>query len=274
MLPYNEKDIRLLAEVLPNVSAQLRGPISELFATAVRLALPEAGERDPALDRDTAQLVMSQYRLLRLAGNLSSASLLGGPLHFPLSSGSLVDFCGRLCERAEPLFALQGVSLRFVPDHGCGKVAFHAAMLERALLNLLSNALKFTPQGGSVELRIACGEHFVRLTVSDTGCGIPPDRLAHLFDRYLDTDRLDAYPHGLGIGLALCRGIAQGHGGMLTAESTVGSGSSFTLSLPNRCLSDAAPPESSFDYAGGYDHVLLELSDALTYTAFLQKDLD
>ena len=252
MMPLDEKDLQLLAEVLPNVSAQLRSSMANVFAAANRLAPAEAREADSVLDKNAAILTMSCHQMLRLVG-----------------------FCHALCERAEPLFALRGVALRFSASHESHVIAFNAPMLERALLNLLSNALKFTPEGGTVSVRVKCGERHVQLTVADTGRGIEPERLAHIFERYLDTDRLDpAPPHGLGVGLSLCRRIAQGHGGMLVAESAVGKGTAFTLSLPNARSTDLSLSDRRFDYAGGFDHVLMELSDALPSRAFLQKYLD
>ena len=230
----------------------------------------------------------------RLTGHLAGARTARHPLRRrPAKDVDLRHVCGKgqrpilvaqqddalglhaLCERAEPLFALRGVALRFSASHESHVIAFNAPMLERALLNLLSNALKFTPEGGTVSVRVKCGERHVQLTVADTGRGIEPERLAHIFERYLDTDRLDpAPPHGLGVGLSLCRRIAQGHGGMLVAESAVGKGTAFTLSLPNARSTDLSLSDRRFDYAGGFDHVLMELSDALPSRAFLQKYLD
>lgn len=274
MLPYDEKDIRLLSKVLPNVSAQLRSSMVNLFAAAERIAPPDARDADPALDQNAAYLSRSCHRMLRLVGNLSAISELAEGRGFPLYNGDIAAFCRGIAEQTQPLFKLRSITLRFSCDCTCHTVAFNDVMLERALFNLLSNALKFTPEGGTVELRVACGTRFVRLIVSDTGCGIPADRLDGLFDRYLDTDRLDPYPHGLGIGLALTQRIAQGHGGTLTAESTEGKGSVFTLSLPNVRADTLELREDRFDYAGGFDHALMELSDSLPPTAFTQKFLN
>lgn len=222
MMPLDEKDLQLLAEVLPNVSAQLRSSMANVFAAANRLAPAEAREADPMLDKNAAILTMSCHQMLRLVGNLSAASELVQGGRFRLCNDDIVGFCHALCERA-----------------------------------------------------VKCGERHVQLTVADTGRGIEPERLAHIFERYLDTDRLDpAPPHGLGVGLSLCRRIAQGHGGMLVAESAVGKGTAFTLSLPNARSTDLSLSDRRFDYAGGFDHVLMELSDALPSRAFLQKYLD
>ena len=181
MMPLDEKDLQLLAEVLPNVSAQLRSSMANVFAAANRLAPAEAREADPMLDKNAAILTMSCHQMLRLVGNLSAASELVQGGRFRLCNGDIVGFCHALCERAEPLFALRGVALRFSTSHESHVIAFNAPMLERALLNLLSNALKFTPEGGTVSVRVKCGERHVQLTVADTGRGIEPERLAHIF---------------------------------------------------------------------------------------------
>lgn len=271
MSPFEEKDIRLLAEVLPNIAVQLRSSMANICAAADLIAPAEARGNDPALDRHAAILAMSCQRMHRLIGNLSTMGELMQDGHFPLHNNDVILFCRSLCERAEPYFALRGLALRFSADCESRVLAMNAPMLERALLNLLSNALKFTSAGGTVSVQIKCGERSVHITVSDTGCGIPSDRLEHIFERYLETSRLDPAPYGLGLGLPLCRRIAQGHGGTLVAESVVDKGSAFTLSLPNVRTTEVRLEEPLFDYAGGFDHVLMELSDPLPYRAFTHK---
>ena len=113
MMPLDEKDLQLLAEVLPNVSAQLRSSMANVFAAANRLAPAEAREADPMLDKNAAILTMSCHQMLRLVGNLSAASELVQGGRFRLCNDDIVGFCHALCERAEPLFALRGVALRF-----------------------------------------------------------------------------------------------------------------------------------------------------------------
>ena len=107
MMPLDEKDLQLLAEVLPNVSAQLRSSMANVFAAANRLAPAEAREADSVLDKNAAILTMSCHQMLRLVGNLSAASELVQGGRFRLCNDDIVGFCHALCERAEPLFALQ-----------------------------------------------------------------------------------------------------------------------------------------------------------------------
>ena len=140
--------------------------------------------------------------------------------------------------------------------------------------NLLSNALKFTPEGGrvSVGLRTAAGQ--VLIEVQDTGCGLPREVEELVFDRCLQPELLDPPPHGLGLGLPLCMYIAQGHGGRLLLHTESGRGTTAVAALPDRRMDQLIVEELPFQYAGGFQKVLVELSDALPYRAFEHKQLD
>jgi K+-sensing histidine kinase KdpD len=107
--------------------------------------------------------------------------------------------------------------------------------------------------------------------VADTGCGIPEERMDTLFSAYLQKGKMDPLPHGLGLGLALCQCIARRHGGMMMAQSHVGKGSRFTLSLPNRQLGTGVS-DVRFDYAGGFNKTLMSLADALPSEAFCLRN--
>ena len=123
-----------------------------------------------------------------------------------------------------------------------------------------------------VELKFI--NRWVRLSVSDTGCGIQEDQIPFLFDRYLHDDAMAPQPHGLGLGLPICQHIAERHGGTMIAESRPGQGSRFTLSLPDRRCGTADVSDVKFDYNGGFNPLLLALADALPPQAFSQRHLD
>jgi signal transduction histidine kinase len=111
-------------------------------------------------------------------------------------------------------------------------VAADAGRLGDALNNLLDNALAYTEPGGRVTLSAAAdGDERVRLTVADTGVGIPPDALPHVFDRFFRVPG-QSRPEGTGLGLAIVREIAQAHGGDVTCESAPGRGTAFHLTVP------------------------------------------
>jgi signal transduction histidine kinase len=106
-----------------------------------------------------------------------------------------------------------------------------AAFVERALTNLVSNAIKFTPSGGTVVLRLAVEDAWLVIAVSDTGAGIPRDELASIFEKYR-RGRDSAAVEGSGLGLFIVKSVVEGHGGTVAVESSVGTGSTFTIRLP------------------------------------------
>ena len=262
-----------LASLFPSVAAQMRSALSNFHLAAVQLAPAATREQDPALDACAALLDQSYYQLLRLVNSLSLAAYLTHDDPLPLRDTDVVELIGELCERAASLAPMLGLELRFLcplERHIC---AVSPEAMEQILNHLLSNAFKCTPAGGTVtvELRLTAGQ--LLLSVEDTGCGISHDRLETLFDRYLQPDHMDPPPHGLGLGLPLCRRLAAGQGGTLMAESRVGKGSRFTLSLPDRQLGTGVS-DVRFDYSGGFNRTLLGLADALPSKAFLLRNQD
>jgi signal transduction histidine kinase len=113
--------------------------------------------------------------------------------------------------------------------------------LRQILINLLTNAIKFTGSGGTVSASHSASERTISLHISDTGRGIPDDQLASIFDPFVQVGRrLNSSDQGVGLGLSISRGLARAMGGELTAISTLGVGSRFTLTLPR--ASTGAPP--------------------------------
>lgn len=253
--------------LFPAIAAQIRGALSTFHMAATQAIPPEARERDTELDRKAAVMDQSYYRLLRLVNLLSAAAL---PEDAPISlqNQDLTELVEDICDRADGLAQSLGLEVRFscpLPRHIC---AVEPQLLEQLLFHLLSNAFKFTPSGGVITVELRVQAKRVLLAVTDTGQGIPPERLATLFDGYLHLDQHASAPCGMGLGLSLCRRIAERHGGILMAESQVGKGSRFTLSLPDRQVKSAIS-DVAFDYTGGFNRTLLALADALPAQAFL-----
>ena len=272
-LHENERE-RLLYQVFPNIASQLRGALGNIHSALGRIAPLEEREQDSQLDRNAALLYQSYYRILRVVNNLTDAAGLLEDTPLPLENDDIVGFCRELCRRCEGLAALRDHTLLFKSDKSGHVMAFNGPYLERLLLNLLSNAFKFTPEGGTITVSVKIHPATVELTVLDTGIGISQELIPSLFDRYLHTERIDPAPHGLGLGLPICRRIATGHGGSIVVMSAQGEGTRVVVSLPNRQTDDVQVRDIGFDYAGGFNHTLLELSDALPYTAFTHQTMD
>ena len=206
--------------------------------------------------------------------NLSAAPMLLQTDTFLLQNVELVSWLDGLCRQAQPLAEEAGLELTFncaLPHHTVG---IHKEHLARLVWNLLSNAIKFTSRGGkvTVSLRVSGGQ--VLLSVEDNGCGIKEELQETVFDRYLHAQRMDPLPHGLGLGLPLCRRIAEGHGGRLLLQSREGEGTTVTCALPDRRAKCDVVRDVPFDYAGGFQTVLVELADALPYGAFRPRHID
>ena len=149
----------------------------------------------------------------------------------------------------------------------------HRTYLERLVWNLLSNALKFTPASGHISVTLEVKGQQVLLSVKDTGPGIPPEDMETAFDRWTQSQRPISLSHGIGLGLLICRRVAEGHGGRLLLESREGQGTLVTVALPH-VRRGGEVRDTRMDYAGGFPHVMMELSDALPYRAFSEVHLD
>ncbi len=144
--------------------------------------------------------------------------------------------------------------------------------LERALWNILSNCIRFTPPGGAIEARLTRQEKFLRLTVEDSGSGIAEAVRADLFQRYLRQPGIEDSRYGLGLGLAIVRAAAANHGGTLLITGGKNGGTRITMTLKLRQDDSGLLRSPLFrpDYSGGFDHGLVELSDCLSADHYKQ----
>lgn len=268
-----DQDLHQLAALFPNISSQLRGALSSLHLAAAQLVPAWERELDPELDTKAARLDQSFYQLLRLVNSLSAAAYLTNDDPFPLRDCDLVEEINTLCEQAGPLAELLGLQLRFVCPMERHICAIASDQMEQLVYHLLSNAFKFTPPGGTITVDLRVRREQVLLSIADTGCGISDERMSTLFDQYLHKDQLEPPPHGLGLGLSLCRCIAEGHGGTLMVESKEGVGSKFTLCIPDRTIGRGLS-DIPLDYSGGFNRTLMALADALPSKAFLVRQQD
>ncbi len=142
--------------------------------------------------------------------------------------------------------------------------AIDTEMIERVCFNLLSNAIKYTPAGGKIRFACDLSDSDITIAVSDTGQGIAEEDLGNIFDRFFQVDKV--HPRGSGIGLSLAKAFVELHGGTIEAQSEVGKGSTFTVTIPVRHVSDqaqeAAPTMSQADIAAELADVAHEPSAA------------
>ena len=157
------------AALLPNIANQMRSLLSNLYLAASQVIPPEQREQDPALDAKAAILEQSFFRLLRLVNSMSAAEYLSDSQTLSLRDADLVKLVSEVCESSADLAEQLGIQLKFVCAMDRRVCAIHPAAVEQMLYHLLSNALKFTPAGGTVTVELKKSGETLRLTISDTG---------------------------------------------------------------------------------------------------------
>jgi signal transduction histidine kinase len=222
---------RLKNEFFANVSHELRTPLT-LILTPVEDLLG----RELSADVRPALLVIRRnaHRLLRLIDDLLDLARLDvGGLRLHVAELDLNEVAARLVEMSRPAAEARGIELALSMPGGSLEVFGDPHRVEIILTNLLGNALKFTPDGGRIELRVVREESRCRIDVQDTGPGIPDDELERIFDRFYQVEGSQRRRQGgAGIGLSLARKLAELHGGSVAVKSTLGVGSTFSVSLP------------------------------------------
>ena len=225
---------RAKSEFLAVMSHELRTPLNAIGGYA---ELIELGIRGPVTDemrKDLQRIQKSQRHLLGLVnGVLNYSRVEAGAVTYDLQDVVLDEVLASCEALVAPQVRNKKLSLRYEATEPSFQVRADAEKLQQVLLNLLTNAIKFTEPGGAIALSCVVVGDEVRVSVSDTGKGIAADQLGRVFEPFVQVDaRLTRTQEGVGLGLAISRDLARGMGGDLTVESTIGEGSTFTLSLP------------------------------------------
>lgn len=217
-----------------NISHELRTPLTLVLAPLESVL--EGGDALSPAQEDQLRLARrSALRLLRLVDDLLVLSRIeGDALRLYTHTFSLRDLVRKLTEEAATLAARTGVTVTFAAGEGAD-VRVHAdeEQIERVVLNLLANALKFTPPDGSITVGLTSGPQGVEVSVADTGPGIPEAHLERVFERFYQVDSSSGRRvGGTGIGLSLARNLIQLHGGEMRAAPNPGGGAIVRFRLP------------------------------------------
>ena len=240
---------RAKSEFLAVMSHELRTPLNAIGGYTELLELELRGPVTDAQRRDLSRIRASQQHLLGLISAVLDLSRIeAGRVSYQLTPIALDPFLSSMDALVEPQAAAKSLTLDYVP---CGALLAARAdheKLRQILLNLISNAIRYTPPGGRVTLSAEpVSESQVAIRVADTGVGIPEDALEQIFEPFVQLDRsLTRVRDGIGLGLSISRDLARGMGGELTVESRSGEGSRFTVILPRAEVTEQpiSPPRS------------------------------
>lgn len=243
-----EEASRLKDEFLATLSHELRTPLTAImgWANLARLGRGDADQLDKALET----IERNSQSLAGLVDDLlDMARIVTGKLQLAMQPLGLEGVIGAAVDAVRPAAAAKGITLQVHRDAEV-TVAGDATRLQQVVWNLLTNAVKFTPRGGQVAVKLTRDDGQAAIEVQDSGIGIGPEFLPHVFDRFRQADGSSTRQFGgLGLGLAIVRHLVELHGGTVeVASEGANEGTTFTVRLP---LAPAAPVAATGKHGGG-----------------------
>ncbi len=255
---------------------ELREPLASVMLAMERLFPSAYPSASPTTRNQMAQINRRLFQMLRIIGNMSDAN------RYVSDTGShqeVREICGILAEsfdRAAVLVEKAGAVLQYsgLPEPVYGLV--DAEKIERAVFNMLSNAVKFTPQGGVIHAKLTRRGNKLYLSVTDNGPGIDESLRGCVFTRYTRDAEIEDGRFGIGLGMVLIRTAAALHGGAVLVDHPNGAGTRITMTIAIRPGDGRQlhAPTLQVDYAGERDHGLIEFSDVLPPSAFDSQQIN
>jgi len=232
---------RLKDEFVALVSHELRTPLTSIRGYLELVLAGEAGRVTAEQRQFLGVVERNANRLLELVGDLLFlAQMEAGKLSLDFGAVDLAAVAAESVETARPLAEEKGITLTLATSP-LPLLAGDRVRLGQLLDNLVSNAVKFTPEGGRVDVRASSSRGNAILEVRDTGMGISAEEQEHVFERFFrTTGATDQAIQGTGLGLAISKGIVHAHGGDITLASNEGEGATFRVSIPIRATQPAA----------------------------------
>ena len=226
----------LKSRFLSYISHEFRTPLGAIKSLSTILLNGMDGPLTEEQQKQVKFMRTSADELLELVNDqLDLAKLEAGRLTVSPEWFEMVDLFATLRGMFKPILLNEDLNLTFEEPRGDIRLYSDDRKLSQILRNFISNALKFTPHGEVRVRALVHDDETVTFTVTDTGIGIPPDALLHIFDEFTQVDTpIQRRVRGTGLGLALCRRLARLLGGDVTAQSSVGTGSTFSVTIPMR----------------------------------------
>lgn len=255
---------------------QLRAPLANIMTIADSLLPAVAQDKDPAIGEQAARLNRGLFQMLRIVGNMSDASRYSKSISFHQENVDICAVFNDIFSKAAELASHACISLTFTNINHPVICLADSEMLERAVLNTVSNAIKFTPKGGTIACQLTCRGNKLYLSVQDNGSGVDSAIQGSVFHRYKREPGLEDGRYGIGLGMVLIRSAATHHGGTVLMDHPEDAGIRVTMTIAIRQSADTVVRSGiyRFDYAGERDHGLIELADSLPYDVYNSKKIN
>lgn len=227
----------LKTEMMHHISHELRTPLQTMLSAQYLLLDQKRGSLTP----DQIRLVMSIKEGIRKLTHFSNQFLdiqkiEHGSMEYHFKRSNIVHIITPLVEDTQLIASQKEVTVNYSSERDLPEVTLDAEKISQVVSNLLSNAIKYTETGGTITVRVSNTKKGIKVSVSDTGAGIPKDDLPRIFTKFYQARNAKK---GTGIGLALVKALVEGHKGRVYVESELGKGTTFTFELP------AAPAEEN-----------------------------
>jgi PAS domain S-box-containing protein len=228
-----ERANRLKDEFLATISHELRNPLNAILGWAHMMRL---GKLTPAnAERAVETIYRNAKSQAQLVADLLDVSrIISGKLRLDVRTVDLISIVSAAIDSVRPAVDAKGIQLQTILDPETGPISGDADRLQQIVWNLLTNAVKFTPKGGRIQVKVQPIDSHAEIVVSDSGVGISKEFLPYVFDRFRQADASTTRIHGgLGLGLSIVRQLVDLHGGSASVHSEgEGKGATFTISLP------------------------------------------
>ncbi|HEY2421953.1 MAG TPA: ATP-binding protein [Neobacillus sp.] len=226
---------KMRKDFIANVSHELRTPISMLqgYSEAIVDDIAESQEEK----KEMAKVIYDEsLRMGRLVNELLDlARMEAGHLQLTVESVDLTTFMNRIIHKFQGLAKDNGIQLSVDMVEEIAKISFDPDRIEQVLTNLIDNAIRHTPTGGSVQLRVSPDDKGILVEVTDSGSGIPEEDLPFVFERFYKADKARTRGRaGTGLGLAIVKNIIDAHRGHISVQSKLGQGTTFSFLLPRK----------------------------------------
>ncbi|MFW2490622.1 Cache 3/Cache 2 fusion domain-containing protein [Clostridium chromiireducens] len=262
---------KLKTEFIANMSHELRTPLNIIFSTAQLFNVFTSKGEDLNTEKIrnyTSSIKQNCYRLLRLVNNLIDMTKIdSGFMKLELRNENIVEVAEEITQSTAEYVQSMSRKIIFDTDEEEKIMAFDAEKLERILLNLISNATKFTKSGDEIIVAIYDKNDHVIISVKDTGRGIKEEKLSQLFQRFKQIDPLLNRSHeGSGIGLSIVKALVEMHEGTIEVKSKYGEGTEFIISLPAKVISENYEVKAKSDSTNqsNVENINIEFSDIYT----------
>ena len=239
-----EKTIQIQEEVFVNVSHELKTPLSVIYSAN---QLMEMYFKNKSLDEnrdkifDSINIIKQNcYRFMKLINNIiDSSKVKAGFLKLQLSNENIVSVVEGIVESVSEYIKRKSIDIIFDTNTEEKIIVCDVNKIERIMLNLISNAVKFSNTGSSIYVNVLDKDDTVEISVRDTGIGIDKENLYKIFNRFHQVDKsLSRNAEGTGIGLDLVKSFVEMHGGKISVDSEVGKGTIFIIELPSRTIDE------------------------------------